>query len=345
MADAIDSKSIDRKVMRVQVPLPAPSKKVQTILFGLFSFQKCDRFRPMERADKPKIIAVVGPTASGKSGLAVQLAKKYNGEVISADSRQVYVGLNIGTGKITKKEMSGVPHHLLDITNPKKRFTVSMYKEFADKAIMEILSRGKLPIICGGTGFYIEAVVKNILLPDVPVNKELRDKLSEKTASQLFETLKKLDPERALAIGQHNKVRLIRAIEIVKTLGKVPPIKTEPKYEVLSIGIKIEKDVLKEKIYKRLISRIKQGLINEAKKLHTNGLSWKRMKELGLEYRVLACHLSGEITKQEMIDQLNREIYQYAKRQIQWFKRDQNIQWFPIEKTQKINSAIKKFLK
>lgn len=320
MADIHDSKSCGGNPMRVQVPLPAPMLR-------------------------PKIIAVVGPTASGKSGLAVEIAKKYNGEVVSADSRQVYVGLNIGTGKITKKEMSGVPHHLLDVANPKNRFTVSLYKELADKAIANILNRGKLPIICGGTGFYIDAVVKNILLPNVPVNIKLREKLSKKTALQLFEQLKKLDEERALAIGQYNKIRLIRAIEIVKTLGKVPPIKTEPKYEVLSIGIKTEKDVLKEKIQVRLISRIKQGMINEAKKLHTAGLSWKRMKELGLEYRALAYHLTGELTKQEMIDLLNREIYQYARRQIQWFKRDQNIQWVEINETEKIKTAINKFLK
>jgi tRNA dimethylallyltransferase len=294
---------------------------------------------------RPKIIAIVGPTASGKSGLAVLIAKKYNGEIISADSRQVYVGLNIGTGKITKKEMSGVPHHLLDVTNPKKRFTVSDFKELADKAIADVLYRGKLPIICGGTGFYIDAVAKNILLPDVQVNKKLREKLSKKTTLQLFEILKKLDEERADAIGKHNAVRLIRAIEIVTALGKVPPIKTEPKYEVLSIGIKIEKDVLKEKIYARLISRIKQGMINEAKKLHEKGLSWKRMNELGLEYRALAQHLSERLTKQEMIEKLNREIYQYARRQIQWFKRDQNIRWFNVNETTKINTAVTKFLK
>lgn len=320
MVDIHDSKSCGGNPMRVQVSLPAPMLR-------------------------PKIIAVVGPTASGKSDLAVEIAKKHNGEVVSADSRQVYVGLNIGTGKITKKEMAGVPHHLLDVANPKNRFTVSTYKELADKAIADILSRGKLPIICGGTGFYIESVVKNVLLPDVPVNIKLREKLSKKTAPQLFEMLKKLDTDRALAIGQHNKVRLIRAIEIVQTLGKVPPLKTEPKYEVLSIGIKTEKNILKEKINARLISRIKQGMIGEAKKLHVVGLSWKRMKELGLEYRALAQHLSEEITKQEMIDQLSREIYQYARRQIQWFKRDQNIHWFEVDQTDKIDTTVKKFLK
>jgi tRNA dimethylallyltransferase len=296
----------------------------------------------MQKNRKPKVIAIVGPTASGKSGLAIEIAKKYNGEVISADSRQVYVGLNIGTGKVTKKEMRGVLHHLLDVANPKNRFTVSMYKELADETIAEILSRDKLPIICGGTGFYIDAVVKNVLLPDVPVNKELREKLSRKTALQLFNMLKKLDRKRALAIGQHNKIRLIRAIEIVKTLGKVPPVKTEPKYDVLSVGIKIEKDALKEKISKRLISRIKQGMIAEAKELHTQGLSWKRMNELGLEYRALARHLLGKTTKDEMAEQLNREIYQYAKRQMRWFKKDKKIQW--VKTQNQTEKAIKVFL-
>jgi tRNA dimethylallyltransferase len=320
MADIHDSKSCGGNPMRVQVPLPAPMIR-------------------------PKIIAIVGPTASGKSGLAVEIAKKYNGEVISADSRQVYVGLNIGTGKITKKEMTGVSHHLLDVANPKNQFTMSDFKKLADEAITGMISRGKLPIICGGTGFYIEAVIKNVLLPDVQINKKLRERLSKKTALQLFEILNKLDKGRAVAIGQHNAVRLIRAIEIAQTLGKVPPIKTEPKYEVLSIGIKTEKNALKEKISTRLISRIKQGMISEAKKLHNKGLSWKRMKELGLEYRALASHLSGKLTKKEMAEKLNHEIYQYARRQIQWFKRDQNIKWFTIDKTEGINTTIEKFLK
>ena len=299
----------------------------------------------MQKTAKPKIIAVVGPTASGKSSLAVELAKKFNGEIISADSRQVYVGLNIGTGKITKKEMSGVPHHLLDVENPKNRFTVDLYKKLADKAIADILARGKLPIITGGTGFYVDAVIKNVILPDVPVNPKLRAQLSKKTASQLFAQLKKVDPKRANEIGEHNKVRLIRAIEIVKAIGKVPPLKTEPKYDTLSIGIKIDKEKLHQKIYLRLISRLKQGMINEAKKLHGAGLSWKRMEDLGLEYRYLARYLTNKISKAEMIEQLNRAICQYARRQIQWFKPNTNIHWFPIEKTKHIETAAKKFLR
>ncbi|HAO65005.1 TPA: tRNA (adenosine(37)-N6)-dimethylallyltransferase MiaA, partial [Candidatus Taylorbacteria bacterium] len=309
-----------------------------------FSFQNYVRFKSMKKPSKPKIIAIVGQTSSGKSGLAVKLAKKIDGEVISADSRQVYKGLNIGSGKITKKEMLGVPHHLLDIANPKERFTVSMFKELADKAIGEILARGKVPIICGGTGFYVEAVVKNVLLPDVPVNKKLRKELSKKTAGQLFEILKKIDPKRALEIGKQNGIRLIRALEIVKALGQVPPLSHKPIYETLSIGIETEKDLLKEKIHARLLARIKDGMIAEAKKLHEKGLSWKRMEELGLEYRALARHLREELTKEEMIEELNREIYQYARRQAQWFRRDKNIQWFEISEIEKINSTVKKFL-
>jgi len=293
---------------------------------------------------KPEIVAIVGQTASGKSALAVEIAKKYNGEVVSADSRQVYKKLNIGTGKITKKEMQGVPHHLLDVANPKNRFTVDLYKKMADKIIADILNRGKLPILCGGTGFYLDAVIKNITLPDVPVNNILRKKLSKKTPAQLFSILKKVDPKRAQVIGEHNGVRLIRAIEIVKALGKVPPIESAPKYETLTIGIETNKKILAEKIHTRLLSRIKQGMIREAKKLHADGLTWKRMDDLGLEYRYLAQHLQGKITKQEMIEQLNREILQYARRQAQWFSKNDKIKWLK-RNDKKVYKLISSFLK
>jgi tRNA dimethylallyltransferase len=299
----------------------------------------------MNKVAQPKIIAVVGQTASGKSALAVLLAKKFNGEIISADSRQVYSGLNIGTGKITKKEMSGIPHHLLDVYNPKKRFTVDLYKKLADEVILEILSRGKLPIICGGTGFYVDAVVKNIILPNVPVNAKLRNQLSKKTSEQVYNILQKLDAQRAQTIGKFNKVRLIRAIEIAKSLGKVPQLKSEPLYNTLTIGIKVNENTLKEKIKERLLSRINQGMIKEAKDLQKAGLSWKRMDELGLEYRALSQHLQGKISKLEMIDQLNHAIWQYARRQNQWFKRDKSIKWFDLKNMGRIDQTILKFLK
>ncbi|MBP6884548.1 MAG: tRNA (adenosine(37)-N6)-dimethylallyltransferase MiaA, partial [Candidatus Pacebacteria bacterium] len=180
-----------------------------------------------------KLIIVAGPTSSGKTSYAIKLAKKIGGEVISADSRQVYKGLNLLSGKVTKKEMAGIPHHLLDITNPKKIFSVSDYQKLANKAIADILSRNKVPIICGGTGFYIDAIVYDRILPEVPPNKKLRAILEKKTIVELFKMLVKLDPARANTIDKDNPVRLIRAIEIAKALGSVPKLsKPISKYEV-----------------------------------------------------------------------------------------------------------------
>ncbi|MES2023581.1 MAG: tRNA (adenosine(37)-N6)-dimethylallyltransferase MiaA [Patescibacteria group bacterium] len=282
---------------------------------------------------KPKIIVILGPTSSGKSDLAVQIARKVNGEVISADSRQVYKGLDIGSGKITKKEMQGVPHHLLDVANPKNKFTVTDYKELANKKIEEIITRGNVPIICGGTGFYIDAVVNGIILPEVPPNEKLRKSLDEKSELELFKILKTLDKNRAKTIDAKNKIRLIRAIEIAKALGKVPKIKKQNlPYEFTKIGLYVPKEILAEKIHTRLLARIKKGMLNEAKKLHKQGLSWKRMEELGLEYRYMALYLQKKITKGEMLARLNSEIFKYSKRQMTWFKRDKEIKWIDASK-------------
>lgn len=279
---------------------------------------------------KPSILVILGPTASGKSDLAVALAKELDGEIVSADSRQVYKGLDIGSGKITKKEMKGVPHYLLDVVSPKQRFTVSDFQQKAYEAIDDILSRGKLPIICGGTGFYIQSIVDGIVLPEVKANETLRTKLQKVTTPKLYEMLKKLDAKRAKEIDGNNRVRLIRAIEIAKSLGKVPKIKTKPRYEALQIGIKFSNEKTEERIKIRLEKRIKAGMIKEAENLHKKGLSWKRMEELGLEYRYLALYLQKKITKDEMIEQLNSEIRRYAKRQMTWFKRDEKIFWIEI---------------
>lgn len=312
---------------------------------------------PAQLNMKPKLIVILGQTATGKSDLAVQIARRLaisgvEAEVISADSRQVYKGLDLGSGKITKKEMMGIPHHLLDVANPKKVFNVSDYKKLAQKAIADILKRGKIPILCGGTGFYIDSVVNNITLPDVPPNLELRKKLTPKSAIALFGVLQKLDPERAKTIDKNNPVRLIRAIEIATALGKVPQIDiraeaTPPPYEILFIGLDMPDKILKDRIYQRIINRNKKGMIKEVKSLHKNGLSWKRMNELGLEYRYISQYLQNKITKNEMINKLNAETSQYAKRQKTWFKRNKNIDWYnPLLKSShtKINSEIKKFL-
>lgn len=297
------------------------------------------------RAEKlPKILVILGPTATGKSALAVKLAKEFNGEIISADSRQVYKGLDIGTGKITLKEMKGVPHHLLDIASPKTKFNVSKWQKLATRKIQEIHSRGKLPIICGGTGFYIDSITKGTIFPEVPPNRELRKNLESKSANELVEILRKLDKNRLRNIDQNNPVRLIRAIEIAKAIGEVPEIKTEDKkYDVLSIGLTLPNDLLKEKINIRLKKRKRAGMINEAKKLHEEGLSWKRMFELGLEYRYLALFLQSKISKSEMMRKLETEIWHYARRQKQWFKRDKSIRWFEL-KSEKVVKIIKKYL-
>lgn len=294
---------------------------------------------------KPKIISIIGPTASGKSDLAVTLAKQFKGEVISTDSRQVYTGLNIGSGKITKKEMMGVPHHLLDVISPKKIFTVADFKKQADQKIAEIIARGHTPILCGGTGFYIDSVAKNVILPDVPPNQILRKKLEAMSLETLQKELLKLDPKRFANIDLKNKVRLIRAIEIAKKLGSVPKIKSKPLYDVLTIGILWDPEILRKRINLRLQKRIKAGMINEVKKLHAGGLSWKRLESLGLEYRYVALFLQNKITKTEMIERLQFEIWHYAKRQMTWFQKDKDIVWVEVKEIKKIKEKVKGFLK
>lgn len=292
----------------------------------------------------PKILVVLGPTASGKSDLAVKLAKKFNSEIISADSRQVYKGLNIGTGKITKKEMSGIPHYLLDVASPKKTFTVSDFQTLSQKTIAKIIGKNKLPIICGGSAFYIDSLIYNFSLPSVPPNLKLRAQLEKKSTSALFSLLKKHDPARAKNIDRFNRRRLIRSLEIILSTGSpLPPLKKESPYQVLKIGLKKEPAELKKRIHLRLLKRIKSGMIAEVKKLHQKGLSFKRMESLGLEYRYLSRFLQNKITKDEMIKELESEINKYAKRQLTWWKPQTDIHWIKTEK--EANSLVKNFLK
>jgi len=277
---------------------------------------------------KPLGLVIVGPTASGKSALAVKLAKKFDGEIISADSRQVYRGMNLSSGKITKREMRGVPHYLLDVVNPKQQFSVAQYQKLANKKIAEILKRGKLPIICGGTGFYIQSIVDNLILPEVAPNKKLRAELGKKNTEQLFAILKKIDPERAKNIDAKNPRRLIRAIEIAMALEKVPKLSNiECPLNFIQIGINPPPKVLQKKIYLRLFARIRAGMVAEARLLHKNGVSWKRLESFGLEYKYLALHLQKKITREKMLTGIERDSWLYAKRQLTWFKRDQRIIW------------------
>ncbi|MDD5221401.1 MAG: tRNA (adenosine(37)-N6)-dimethylallyltransferase MiaA [Candidatus Pacebacteria bacterium] len=291
----------------------------------------------------PKVIVIAGPTASGKSDLAVWLAKKIRGEIISADSRQVFKGMDIGTGKITKKEMQSIPHYLLDIASPKKRFTVTRFQKLANQAINSILKKNKIPIICGGTGFYIQSVIDGLIFPQVKPDLSLRKQLEKQSAKQLFSLLKKKDAKRARIIDKDNKRRLIRALEIaIKTNNPIPELKKQNNFDILFLGIKKDKEELQKRIEKRLLKRLDQGMIKEVKKLKASGISYKKLYDFGLEYRYLSLFLQNKITYQEMVSLLQKEIEKYAKRQITWFKKDKRIIW--IKNKKEMLSLVKNFI-
>jgi tRNA dimethylallyltransferase len=303
-----------------------------------------------------RLIVVAGPTASGKSDLAIALARRLDGEIISADSRQVYRGMDIGTGKVSRNKrkkksekraagsvttrfsslasryLSGrVPHHLLDVASPKRRYTVARWRKAAEKAIADIASRGKIPIVCGGTGFYIDALVYGLSLPEVPPDVTLRAGLERRTTEELFTRLKILDPRRAADIDRHNRRRLIRALEIVLKTGKPVPstgtIYGTGSYDVLYFGIDVPMNRLKERIEKRLDTRLRAGMVAEVRNLRAQGVHWKRLEEFGLEYRWIARFLQKKISRTEMRDGLLRDIIAYAKRQMTWFKRNPGLIW------------------
>ncbi len=292
-----------------------------------------------------KLIVILGATSSGKSDLAVRLAKKFNGEVVSADSRQVYRGMNIGSGKITTKEMQGIPHYLIDVISPKKKFSVVQYRRLALKAIKDIFRKRKTPILCGGTGFYIQSIIDGITIPQVKPDWKLRKELDKSTTDELFKKLKKIDKQRAAAIDRHNKRRLIRALEIImKTKKSVPALKKNPlPYPFLIIGIKKEKEILKQLIKKRLLKRLQQGMIQEIEKLRKDGVSWKRLEEFGLEYRYIAKYLQKKLDYDAMLAQLQKATEHFAKRQNTWWKKDKRIFW--IEKPAEAEKLTEKFLK
>lgn len=309
-----------------------------------------------------KIIVIMGPTASGKSGIAIKLAQKFNGEIISADSRQVYRGLNIGAGKIPRQlttinsQLStkntyfseNIPHHLIDVAEPMEDYNISHFKKDAEKIIKEIIGREKTPIICGGTNFWIDSITKNTIIPEVAPDELLRSMLRSKTTEELFEELKKIDPERAKNIDAKNPVRLIRAIEICKALGTVPKLSvvscesSVKKYDFLQIGIKTEREELNAKIQKRLDERFNEGMINEVENLHKNGVSWEWMERIGLEYRWISRFLQNKVELEEMKKLLYFDIIHFAKRQMTWLKRNKNIIW--LEKYDDIEKEVASFL-
>ncbi len=294
---------------------------------------------------KQRVIAILGPTASGKSALAVDTARVFNGEIVSADARQVYRGLNIGTGKIRDSEMRGVRHHLLDIADPKRIFTAHDFTLHGKARLSEITKRNKLAIVCGGSGFYIDVLLGRVTLPNVAANLKLRAQLEKKTTPKLFDLLKIRDPRRAKTIDVHNSRRIIRALEIVEQLGKNPELHRRKEFNVLWIGLHLTPDQLRTKINDRLSARLKSGMVAEARRLHARGLAYKRMEELGLEYRSLSRFLQSKITRAELEQELQYAIWHYSRRQITYWHRNTDIEWFDPKDAAGIRQRIATFLK
>ena len=277
------------------------------------------------------IYIIVGPTSSGKSDYAVKLAKEINGEIISADSRQVYKELDLLSGKIKKDEMLDVPHHMLSVTSITNDYSAELFAEEAYKIFLDILKRKKIPIICGGTGFYIDSLINKINgvnLPKVKPNTILRKKLEAESTERLFEFLLKLDIDRAKSIDKNNRIRIIRALEIIESLGKVP--KNEKilsnKYNFIFIGLDYPNEKLKERISVRLLQRIDAGMLKEAYQVY-NIAGPEKMRGLGLECKYCVEYIEKEINIEQLVEKLCLKIWQYAKRQRTYFKKNKSILW------------------
>jgi tRNA dimethylallyltransferase len=270
----------------------------------------------------PHLIVVAGPTSSGKSDFAVELAHKCNGEIISADSRQIYRGLDIGTGKITKEEMRGIPHYMLDICDITESFSVKEFRDRALPIIDDIISRGKSPILCGGTGYYIDSVIYKNTLPDTHIARPLEDELAHLSTEELYTMVETKDPKRASAIDKHNRIRLIRALEIIETHGKVQAL-DEPvlRFDVEFYLLNPSKELLEERVHKRLLKRFDTGMLQEMQSLIAQGYEIATLAKRGIEYKWMATYLEGAITYDELIERLRIATWQYAKRQRTWNKK------------------------
>lgn len=299
----------------------------------------------MKEAPKTKVIIIVGTTASGKSALAITLAKKFNGEVISADSRQIYRTLDIGTAKITEKEKQGVPHHLLDIVDVGTPYTAIDFKNDAQSAIRDIAARGALPIITGGTFFYIDTLLNRVSAPQVAPDEKLRTELESRDATSLYEELQQKDPRRASVIDSQNKRRLVRALEIVASLGSVPETTVaESPYDTLILGIVADKEELREKFRQRAEVWLKEGFITEIENLLARGVTTQQLQEIGFEYQLGLQLRNKTLTKEEFIKRFVEKNWQYAKRQLTWLKRDKSVRWIYLSEEREIHMLIEQFL-
>jgi tRNA dimethylallyltransferase len=278
---------------------------------------------------RPKLVVILGTNASGKSELGIRLARHFGGEIISADSRQVYRGLDLGSGKITPAQAALVKHHLIDVADVSEYYSLAQYQRAAYRAIDSLSEAGKLPLLVGGTGLYLSAIVEGYQLVEVPPNDALRVELETLPLPQLVERLEAADPNAAGRIDQNNRRRLIRAIEIASAgIADSAAHQNSPRYDCLQLGLTWPREILIERINKRLRERLDGGMIEEVAGLRARGVSDLRLDKLGLEYRYLTRYLRGELrTIDELVSQLEIAIRQFAKGQLTWFKRDPRILW------------------
>ena len=275
-----------------------------------------------------KLIAVVGTNASGKSGLGIELARHYGGEVVSADSRQVYRGLDLGSGKVTPEETAGVPHHLLDVCDPGVTFTMADFQRLAYAAIEDIHARDRLPFLVGGTGLYVDAVCDGYVLSNIEPDLAYRRELEKLDTPTLYDMLKKAAPDTG--VDSRNRNRVMRQLEKLHD-GDTLSARKEPRYEVLKIGVTWDRKTLCERIDERLRRRLDQGMIEEVQGLLNAGVSEDFLYRLGLEYRYISQYLLGKGgTREEMTGELAKAIKRFAKRQMTWFRRDQTIHWIDM---------------
>jgi len=275
----------------------------------------------------PRVLIVVGVTTSGKTGLAIRLARQYDGEVISADSRQVYRGLDVGTAKVSKAERQSVAHHLLDVANVSEVYTAESFRRDARVAIADITNRGKLPILAGGTGFYVDMALGRCDTPPAPPNPTLRARLGEKTTTELYKLLCKQDPSRARTIDPHNHRRLTRALEIVVALGSVPSKNANIPYDTLWLGVRQSKAVTRKRIETRARAWLSKAFHDEVTWLLAQDLPPDRLVEFGFEYTVGIAWVKGKLTDQQFVEQLVAKNWQYAKRQLTWLKKNPHLHW------------------
>ena len=281
--------------------------------------------------NKPKLIVILGPTACGKSGLGVALAKEYHGEIVSADSRQVYRGLDLGTGKITPEEMEGVPHHLLDVAEPGEQYSVARFQSEAYDAIGGIAARGNVPFLVGGTGLYLRAVSEGYVFHEAPPDPDLRAELEARSTEELRARLVSAGVELD-GDCYNNRPRLVRLIEKQKN-GEDPHAEAErdPLYDVLTLGVGYDRETVCKRIDERLLARLDAGMVEEVANLRKNGVSDDFLEGLGLEYRYILRYLTGDISTEEaLIEELGRAIKRFAKRQVSWFKKDRDVHWLDM---------------